>query len=67
MVGSPVLFIAVPLLAAFLIPLLGMVWKESIRILPGLVLLYMLVLAVTLLEQVMVLRQTLRLHCLMLR
>ncbi len=53
MVGSPVLFIAVPLLAAFLIPLLGMIWKESIRILPGLVLLYMLVLAVTLLGQVM--------------
>ncbi len=53
MVGSPVLFIAVPLLAAFLIPLLGFVWKESIRILPGLVLIYLLVLAVTLLEQVM--------------
>ncbi len=53
MVGSPVLFIAVPLLAAFLIPLMGMLWKESIRVLPGLVLLYMLVLSVTLLNQVM--------------
>ncbi|NIA10324.1 MAG: hypothetical protein GWP10_11510 [Nitrospiraceae bacterium] len=52
MVGSPVLFIAIPLLAAFLIPLLGFVWKESIRILPGLVLLYMLVLAVSLMGQV---------------
>jgi len=53
MVGSPVLFIAVPLLAAFLIPLLGFVWKESVRILPGLVLLYLLILSVTLMGQVM--------------
>jgi len=53
MVGSPVLFIAVPLLAAFVIPLLGFVWKESVRILPGLVLLYLLILSVTLMGQVM--------------
>ncbi len=53
MVGSPVLFIAIPLLAAFLIPLLGFVWKESIRVLPGLVLIYLLALSVSLLGQVM--------------
>jgi proton-translocating NADH-quinone oxidoreductase chain N len=41
MVGSPVFLIAIPLLAAFLIPLLGMVWKESVRIIPGLVLAYL--------------------------
>ncbi|NOY36001.1 MAG: hypothetical protein GXO83_00320 [Chlorobi bacterium] len=52
MVGTPVLFIAIPLLAAFLIPLLGFVWKESVRILPGLVLLYLLYLAVNLMGQV---------------
>jgi len=53
MVGSPVLFIAIPLLAAFLIPLLGFVWKESIRVLPGLVLIYLLALSLSLLGQVM--------------
>ena len=53
MVGSPVLFIVVPLLAAFLIPLLGYIWKELVRILPGLVLLYLLVLSVSLMGQVM--------------
>jgi len=52
MVGSPVLFIAIPLLAAFLIPLLGFLWKESIRILPGLVLLYLLILSVNLMGHV---------------
>jgi proton-translocating NADH-quinone oxidoreductase chain N len=41
MVGSPVFLIAIPLLAAFIIPLLGMVWKESVRIIPGLVLAYL--------------------------
>jgi proton-translocating NADH-quinone oxidoreductase chain N len=41
MVGSPVFLIEIPLLAAFLIPLLGMVWKESVRIIPGLVLAYL--------------------------
>ncbi len=48
MVGSPVLFVAIPLLAAFLIPLMGMIWKEFVRIIPGLVLAYMLVLSVSL-------------------
>jgi len=52
MVGSPVFFIAVPLLAAFLIPLLGYIWKELVRILPGLVLLYLLALSVSLMGQV---------------
>ncbi len=54
MVGTPVLFIAIPLLAAFLIPLFGMVWKESVRIVPGLVLTYLLILAVNLLNYVTV-------------
>jgi len=54
MVGTPVLFIAIPLLAAFLIPLTGMVWKESVRIIPGLVLAYLLVLAINLLSYVTV-------------
>ena len=53
MVGSPVLFIAIPLLAAFIIPLLGMIWKESVRILPGLVLVYLLILSVNLLGYVL--------------
>ena len=48
MVGTPVLFIAIPLLAAFLIPLLGMIWKELVRIVPGLVLVYLLFLSVSL-------------------
>ena len=48
MVGSPVLLIAIPLLAAFLIPLLGMVWKESVRIIPGLVLAYLTFLSASL-------------------
>jgi multicomponent Na+:H+ antiporter subunit D len=54
MVGTPVLFIAIPLLAAFIIPLIGMVWKESVRIIPGLVLAYLLVLAINLLNYVTV-------------
>jgi proton-translocating NADH-quinone oxidoreductase chain N len=52
MVGTPVLFIAIPLLAAFLIPLLGMIWKELVRIVPGIVLAYLLVLAFSLMGQV---------------
>ncbi len=48
MVGSPVLLIAIPLLAAFLIPLFGMVWKESVRIVPGLVLAYLTYLSASL-------------------
>ena len=48
MVGSPVLLIAIPLLAAFLIPLLGMFWKELVRIIPGLVLGYLVILSASL-------------------
>ncbi|NPA35677.1 MAG: hypothetical protein GXO47_02395 [Chlorobi bacterium] len=48
MVGTPVFLIAIPLLAAFLIPLIGMIWKESVRIIPGLVLAYMTVLSASL-------------------
>jgi proton-translocating NADH-quinone oxidoreductase chain N len=53
MVGSPVLLVVIPLLAAFLIPLLGMLWKELVRIIPGLVLAYMMVLSASLLIYVM--------------
>ncbi len=52
MVGTPVLFIAIPLLAAFLIPLLGMIWKELVRIVPGLVLMYLFILAISLMGYV---------------
>jgi len=48
MVGSPVLLIAIPLLAAFLVPLLGMLWKELVRIVPGLVLGYLVILSASL-------------------
>lgn len=54
MVGTPVLFVAIPLMAAFLIPLLGMIWKELARIVPGLVLAYLLVLSINLLNYVLV-------------
>jgi formate hydrogenlyase subunit 3/multisubunit Na+/H+ antiporter MnhD subunit len=53
MVGSPVLLVVIPLLAAFIIPLLGMLWKELVRIIPGLVLAYMMVLSASLLVYVM--------------
>ena len=49
MVGSPVLLIAIPLLAAFLIPLLGMIWKELVRIVPGLVLAFMMISSISML------------------
>lgn len=49
MVGSPVLLIAIPLLAAFLIPLLGMIWKELVRIIPGLVLAFLMISSVSML------------------
>ncbi len=38
---SPVQFIAVPLFAAFLIPLIGKVSKEAVKLVPGIVLLYL--------------------------
>ena len=52
MVGTPVLFIALPLLAAFIIPLTGMVWKNSVRVIPGVVLTYMLFLSISLMGYV---------------
>ncbi len=53
MVGSPVFFIAIPLLVAFIIPLAGYVSKELVRILPGLVLIYLLALSFSLMGYVM--------------
>ncbi len=53
MVGSPVLFVAIPLLTAFLIPLFAYIWKELVRIIPGIVILYLLVLSVSLYGQVL--------------
>jgi len=53
MVISPVHYIALPLLAAFLIPLLGKINKELVRIVPGLVLLYLSYVSVTLMTQVL--------------
>jgi len=52
MVGSPVQFIAIPLLAAFLMPLFGKIWKEFARIIPGLVLIYLSFLSINLLSHV---------------
>ncbi len=52
MVGSPVLFVAIPLLAAFIIPLTGMIWKNSVRIIPGLVLAFMFALSISLMGYV---------------
>ena len=53
MVGSPVLFIVIPLLAAFIIPLAGYLWRELVRLIPGLVLTYLLVLSIYLTGHVM--------------
>jgi len=52
MVVSPVHYIAVPLLAAFLIPLLSKISKELVRIVPGLVIGYLSVVSVILMNQV---------------
>ena len=52
MVGTPVLLIAIPLLAAFLIPLLGMIWKELVRIIPGIVLAFMFISSLSMLVYV---------------
>jgi len=49
MVGAPVQLIAIPLFAAFLMPLLGKAWKELVRLTPGVVIAYLLYLSVTLL------------------
>jgi proton-translocating NADH-quinone oxidoreductase chain N len=52
MVISPVQYIALPLMAAFLIPLFGKLNKELVRIIPGLVLLYLSYISVILMNQV---------------
>ncbi len=52
MVISPVHYVAVPLLAAFLMPLLSKIHREFVRITPGLVLVYLGYVSVTLMNQV---------------
>jgi proton-translocating NADH-quinone oxidoreductase chain N len=52
MVVSPVHYIAVPLMAAFLIPLFAKISKELVRIVPGLVIGYLSVVSVILMTQV---------------
>jgi formate hydrogenlyase subunit 3/multisubunit Na+/H+ antiporter MnhD subunit len=49
---SPVHYIAFPLLAAFLIPLLAKLHKELVRIVPGIVLGYFLIISATLMMRV---------------
>ena len=52
MVVSPVHYIALPLFAAFLMPLLAKVNRELVRIIPGVVLVYLSVVSVILMQQV---------------
>jgi len=52
MVISPVHYIAFPLLAAFAIPLLTKVYKDAARVVPGIVLLYNVVVSYFLMKQV---------------
>lgn len=52
MVISPVHYIALPLMAAFLIPLFGKINKDLVRLIPGLVLLYLSYVSVVLMTQV---------------
>ncbi len=52
MVISPVHYIALPLLAAFLMPLLAKVNRELVRIIPGVVLTYLLFVSVVLMQRV---------------
>ncbi len=52
MVISPVHYIAVPLLAAFTIPLLSKIHKELARIVPGIVLLYSVIVSIVLMQKV---------------
>ncbi len=52
MVISPVHYIALPLMAAFLIPLFGKLNKDLVRIIPGLVLLYLSYISLVLMNQV---------------
>ncbi len=52
MVANPILYIALPLFTAFLVPLLAKLWKPLVRIIPGLVLAYLAVMSVVLIQQV---------------
>jgi proton-translocating NADH-quinone oxidoreductase chain N len=52
MVISPVHYIALPLFAAFLMPLLAKVNRELVRIIPGVVLVYLSFVSVVLMQQV---------------
>lgn len=53
MVISPVHYIAIPLMAAFLIPLFGKLNKDLVRLIPGLVLLYLSYVSVVLMNHVL--------------
>ena len=52
MVITPVHYIAFPLLAAFLIPLVGKISRQAARIIPGIVLSYLVFVSVTLMTEV---------------
>lgn len=52
MVISPVHYIAIPLLAAFSIPLLSKIYKDAARVIPGIVLLYDIIISYVLMKQV---------------
>ena len=52
MVITPVHYIVAPLLAAFAIPLLTKIYKDAARVVPGIVLLYNLIVSFTLMRQV---------------
>lgn len=58
MVVSPVHYIALPLMAAFLIPLFGKLNKNLVRLIPGIVLLYLSYISVVLMTQVITLDTT---------
>jgi proton-translocating NADH-quinone oxidoreductase chain N len=49
---SPILYIALPLITAFLLPLFGKIHKELIRIIPGLLFAYMVYISVVLFSHV---------------
>lgn len=51
-VANPIYFIAIPLLAAFLLPLLGKLYKPLIRFVPGLIFAFFVYISVVLLMQV---------------
>ncbi len=52
--ADPIYFIALPLFTAFLLPLLGKLWKPLVRIVPGILFAYLAVMAVVLMTRVSV-------------